>query len=203
MAPPERTPARDAALEAALAHIAFDGWTRAALRRGLVERGQDPEEADLLFPGGTADMIAAFCDLADRRMAAALAGPEYAGLRSSARVRAAILWRLEQAAPHREAVRRTLALPGRARLLAGCTARTVQAIWAAAGDRSADFSWYSKRAILAGVYAATLLFWLSPAGAEPDAVAAFLDRRLAGVRRLGTLRQRAPRIDRPDAPVPQ
>ncbi len=39
-------------------------------------------------------------------------------------------------------------------------ARTVDAIWHAAGDRSADWSWYSKRAILAGVYGATLLFWL-------------------------------------------
>ncbi len=210
---PERTPARDSALEAALPHIAFDGWTRAALRRGLAERGLDPVEADLLFPGGAADMIAAFCDLADRRMEAGLAGPDYAELRSSARVRAAILLRFEQAAPHREAVRRALALlalPGHARLAAACTARTVQAIWAVAGDRSTDFSWYSKRAILGVVYAATLLFWLSSAGAEPQAVAAFLDRRLAGVGRLGALRRRAagvagqaPRIDRAGVAVPQ
>ena len=43
--------------------------------------------------------------------------------------------------------------------LSACTARTVDAIWHAAGDRSADFSWYTKRAILAAVYTATVLYW--------------------------------------------
>jgi ubiquinone biosynthesis protein COQ9 len=69
-------------------------------------------------------------------------------------------------------------------------ARTTDAIWHAAGDRSADFSWYTKRAILAGVYGATLLRWLND-GSEDDAdTLAFLDRRLAGVARIGRLRAR-------------
>ncbi|MGC8477337.1 MAG: COQ9 family protein [Acetobacteraceae bacterium] len=193
IAAPEQSPERDAALEAALAHIPCDGWTLTALRRGLAEAGADPAAAATLFPGGTADMIAAFCDLADRRMVAALAGPDHAGLRTSGRVRAAILLRLEQAAPHREAARRALAelaRPRHAALAAACTARTVDAIWAAAGDRSDDIAWYTKRAILALVLAATTLFWLSPAGEDPAALTAFLDRRLDGVARLGRLRAR-------------
>ena len=193
IATPERSPERDAALEAALAHVPFDGWTLTALRRGLAEVGADPADAGRLFPGGPGDMIAAWFDLADRRMAAALAAPEYAGLRTGARVRAAILLRLDQAAPHREALRRALAvlaLPGHAGLAAACTARAVDAIWAAAGDRSDDFSWYTKRAILAAVLAATTLFWLGAGGEDPEAVTAFLDRRLEGVARLGRLRAR-------------
>ncbi len=193
IATPERSPERDAALEAALAHVPFDGWTLTALRRGLAEVGADPADAGRLFPGGPGDMIAAWFDLADRRMAAALAAPEYAGLRTGARVRAAILLRLDQAAPPREALRRALAvlaLPGHAGLAAACTARAVDAIWAAAGDRSDDFSWYTKRAILAAVLAATTLFWLGAGGEDPEAVAAFLDRRLEGVARLGRLRAR-------------
>ena len=51
-----------------LPHVPFDGWTRRALRRGLADIGVPPEEAELLFPGGAADMIEAFCDWADRRM---------------------------------------------------------------------------------------------------------------------------------------
>ena len=82
-----------------------------------------------------------------------------------------IALRLEQNRPHKEAIRRALALlalPRNARLAAACTARTVDAIWHAAGDRSADFSWYTKRAILAAVYGATVLFWLRDAS-EDDA----------------------------------
>ena len=188
---PERSAARDAALAAALPHVPFDGWTRIALRRGMADLGLDPAEAGLLFPGGARDMIAAFCDLMDRRMTAALATPEHAGLRTTAKVRAAIALRLALLRPHREAVRRALAvlaLPGNTALAAGCTARTVGAIWQAAGDRAADFSWYTKRALLAAVYATTVLFWLRDTSDNDTATLRFLDRRLAGV---GRLRRRA------------
>jgi ubiquinone biosynthesis protein COQ9 len=70
-------------------------------------------------------------------------------------------------------------------------ARSVDAIWYAAGDTSADFSWYTKRCILTGVYTATLLFWLRDSSEEDAATLAFLDRRLAGVGRIGALRRRA------------
>ncbi|HEY8289003.1 MAG TPA: COQ9 family protein, partial [Acetobacteraceae bacterium] len=110
------------------------------------------------------------------------------------RVRAVIALRLRQNRPHKEAIRRALSiltLPNNAKLAAQCSARTVDAIWHAAGDRSADFSWYTKRMILTAVYGATMLYWLRDAGEDDAATLAFLDRRLAGVRRIGDLRGRA------------
>ena len=109
-------------------------------------------------------------------------------------MRAAIALRLARNRPHREAIRRALALlalPGHAWVAAACTARTVDTIWHAAGDRAADVSWYTKRALLAGVYMATLLFWLRDGGQDDAATLAFLDRRLAEVGRIGGLRRRA------------
>ncbi len=38
MAPPERLPERDAAIEAMLPHVPFDGWTKRALRAGSSDR---------------------------------------------------------------------------------------------------------------------------------------------------------------------
>jgi ubiquinone biosynthesis protein COQ9 len=191
--PPERSPARDAALAALLPNVPFDGWTRRALRTGLASIGEAPDDADQLFPGGAADMIEAFCDWADRRMEQAAAELD-PSLRLHQRVRALIALRLEQNRPYKEAIRRALALlalPGHARLAARCTARTVDAIWHAAGDRSADFSWYTKRAILAAVYGATLLYWLRDTSEEDAATLDFLDRRLAGVANIGAVRRRA------------
>ena len=192
MTPPERSAERDAAIEAMLPHVPFDGWTLGAVRRGLASIGAEPEDAALLFPGGAADMIEAFCDWADRRMEEGAAGLDPA-LRLHERVRAVIALRLEQNRPFKEAIRRALAvlaMPGHARLAAGCTARTVDTIWHAAGDRSADFSWYTKRAILAGVYGATLLYWLRDSSDDDAATLAFLDRRLAGVGRITSVRRR-------------
>ncbi len=190
---PERSPERDAATDALLLRVPGQGWTLEALRGALREGGGDPCDAELLFPAGAADMIEAFCDLADRRMEQAAAAEGVAALRLSQRVRVLVALRLRQNEPHREAIRRALAilaLPRHARLAARITARSADAIWHAAGDRSADMSWYSKRAILAAVYAATLLFWLRDDSEGSADTLAFLDRRLEGVGRIGKLRAR-------------
>jgi ubiquinone biosynthesis protein COQ9 len=193
----ERSPERDSALAAALPHVPPLGWTISALRQGLRdlggESGSDPADAELLFPGGGMDMIEAFADLTDRRMEAEAAALNLPALRVPARVRALIELRLRLLRPDKAAMRRAvgkLALPGRKPVALACTARTVDAIWHAAGDASADFSWYTKRAILAGVYGSTLLFWLSRHDEDDAATLAFLDRRLEGVAAIGKLRRR-------------
>ena len=116
----ERSAERDAAIAAMLPHVPFDGWTRRALRAGLADIGMAREDAEQLFPGGAADMIEAFCDLADRRMEEGAAALDPA-MRLHQRVRAVIALRLEQNRPHKEAIRRALALlalPGH--VAAGC-----------------------------------------------------------------------------------
>jgi ubiquinone biosynthesis protein COQ9 len=165
----------------------------AALRRGLRDAGADPLDAELLFPGGTPALLEAWIDLEDRQMAAAMAARDLSGLRLPERVRLAVALRLEAARPHREAVRRALAelaLPRHAGLAVRSLARTVDAIWHAAGDRSADFAWYTKRFILGGIYAATLLFWLRDDSGDDAATLAFLDRRLAGHARFHKAQRR-------------
>jgi ubiquinone biosynthesis protein COQ9 len=150
------------------------------------------DEATILFPGGAADMIAVFCDLADRRMTEAAGSLTETGLAD--RVRAIIALRLSMNRPHKEAIRRALAvlaLPGNARTAAAITARTVDAIWHAAGDRSVDFTWYTKRALLTAVYGATVLFWLHDTSDDDADTRAFISRRLHGVGRLLRARGRA------------
>jgi ubiquinone biosynthesis protein COQ9 len=195
--PPERSAERDAALLRALAHVPTLGWGWQAVAAALGEDGMAPEtarlDAELQFPGGAADMVEAFIDLADREMAGIAAEPGFAELRTTARVRRLVLGRLEGLAPHREAVRRSFAVlahPRHARIAAGTLARTVDEIWHLAGDKAADFSWYTKRALLAGVYSATLLYWLRDHSEGFADTAAFLDRRLADVGRIGKLRGR-------------
>jgi ubiquinone biosynthesis protein COQ9 len=190
---PERSPERDAAIAAMLPNVPFDGWNFRALRTGLAAIGVPAEEAELLFPGGASDLIEAFCDWADRRMEEE-AARDVAAQRVHERVRAVIALRLAQNRPYKEAIRRAvalLALPQNARLAAACTARTVDAIWHAAGDRSTDFSWYTKRAILGAVYGVTLLYWLRDSSENDADTLAFLDRRLAGVGQIGALRRRS------------
>lgn len=181
-----------AILQALIEDVPFDGWTMTALRHAIGRLGRDPAEAGLLFPGGAVDMIEAWAALADRDMRVAALAADLGALRLPARVRTIILLRLEQNRPHREAIRRALAIlamPRHAALAVRLTACTVDAIWRAAGDRSADFSWYTKRAILAGVYSSTLLYWLRDNSENAADTAAFLDRRLGDVAMIGKTRK--------------
>jgi ubiquinone biosynthesis protein COQ9 len=180
-------------LDALLPHVAFDGWSETALRRGLRDLGRAPEDARLLFPGGAGEMIEAFFALGDARMGAAAQAMDVGSMRVPARVRAILALRFAQARAHKEAIRRALAwlsLPVNGLRGSRITAATVDAVWHAAGDRSADFSWYTKRGILAAVYGATLLYWLRDASEDDAETLLFLDRRLEGVARIGKLRKR-------------
>ena len=194
----ERSEERDRALRAALAHVPALGWTRAALAAGLRDIGEDPMAQDWLVPGGPVEAIEAWCDLADREMEAAAAAEDVTALRIPQRIRRVILIRLEQQAPHREAIRLALghqSLPWNVPSALRTVARTADAMWAAAGDTSADFSWYTRRASLTAVYGATLAYWLRDDSEDIGPALDFLDRRLADLARLSRLRRKgsAPR----------
>lgn len=190
----ERSEERDQAIKAALPHVPALGWTRAALAAGLTDLGRDPLEQEWLFPRGPVEAIEAWCDLADREMEARAVVEDLASLKIPRRIRRVVQIRLEQAAPDREAVRRALALQSLPWNLASATrtvARSADAMWAAAGDTSADFSWYTRRATLAAVYGATLAFWLQDESEGHAATLAFLDRRLADLARLQRMTRKA------------
>jgi ubiquinone biosynthesis protein COQ9 len=180
--------------EATLGHVAFDGWTAKALRAGAKSAGASAADIARAFPGGAHDLLDFHLQDADRKMIAAMRGGRVRRMKLGERVAFALRSRLEAAEPHREAVRRALialALPSHARIAARGLMRTVDAIWREAGDRSTDFSYYTKRASLAAIYTATLLFWLDDDSEGRQATWDFLERRLAGIARIGRLRRRA------------
>jgi ubiquinone biosynthesis protein COQ9 len=184
---------RDRLIEAMLPDVAFDGWSRAALRAAARRIGVAPDEAVALFPRGAADLVAGFSRWADRRMLDwyEAAPPEERG--TGARVKLALDLRFEVVAPWREAVRRALpvlAQPQNAPLGLRLLYETVDGIWYAAGDSATDFSFYTKRATLAGLYTAAVLYWLDDRSDGFADTRAFIDRRLADLARMTTARRR-------------
>lgn len=189
----QATAQRDALILASLPHVPFDGWSRKTLKAAAESAGFDVGAADRLFPGGVKDAVAHFMDLADRMMLEDLKGVDMAALKIRARIIAAVKMRLERWTPHREAVRRALALAPLPPFAGGSLRgwyRTVDAIWRAAGDKSTDFNFYTKRGLLAAVYGATVLFWLDDRSEGCSATWAFLERRVADVMQIPRLRGR-------------
>lgn len=188
-------------VEAMRPHVAFDGWSQAALEAAAADIGILPATARVAFPGGAPEMLEAYVALADARMQDALDTPEFRALKVREKITRAIRTRLEQAAPHKEAARRAvtlLAQPRNAALSARLSWRTADSIWRLAGDTATDFNHYSKRALAAAVYSATLLYWL---GDDSDGHAdswAFLDRRIDNVMQIEKVKARIrPAAERP------
>lgn len=174
-------------LEAALPSVPFDGWTDKTLHLAAVAAGYDETVARRAFPGGAVDLIQFFAAETDRRMVEKLEDGELDAMPIRERIAFAVRTRLQLQARHREAVRAALTLqahPRFARRAMASLYRTVDAMWRAVGDTSTDFNFYTKRALLAGVYVTTLLHWINDQSDGFGDTWAFLDRRIADVMRI-------------------
>jgi len=183
---------RERLIAALLPDVAFDGWTRHSLRNAARRASLPVGEAMALFPRVAPDLIAAFSRWADCQMLERLEAAPPAGSLSR-KIALALRLRFEVLAPWREAVRRglsLLAMPQNTLLGLRLLYGTVDAIWHGIGDGSTDFSFYTKRATLAGIYAAAMLFWLDDRSPDFADTQAFIDRRLADLHRLTGLRER-------------
>lgn len=177
---------REAILDAALAHVAFDGWSEATLRKAAQDAEMPLAEARALFPRGAVDLALAYHRRGDDRMAAALGRERLDDLRFRERVARALRLRIE-AIDDKEAVRRgttLFSLPQHSAYGARAIWGTADRIWTALGDTSGDVNWYTKRVTLSGVYGATVLYWLGDDSLENQDSWAFIDRRIDDVMRI-------------------
>lgn len=189
----EKQAQRDAVVRAALPNVPFDGWTLKTLENAAEAAGLEREAIHRLFPGGARDAVAHFRSLADRLMLEDLAQLDLGTMKIRERIATGVRLHLARWSPYREAIRAALALsplpPYAGDSLRGWYG-TVDAIWRAAGDRSTDYNFYTKRALLGAVYGATLVYWLNDRSEDCAATWAFLDRRIANVLEIPKLQKR-------------
>ncbi|MGJ8622873.1 MAG: COQ9 family protein [Yoonia sp.] len=176
-------PMIDQLVDAALPHVAFDGWSQTAFDAAVRDSDLDPVQARTLCPRGAVDLAIAFHKRGDAAMVAALGQADLSDMRFRDKVAHAIRLRI-RAVDDKEAVRRGSALfalphmaPEGAKLIWG----TADAIWNALGDTLHDVNWYTKRLTLAGVYSSVVLYWLGDDSVDMQATDAFIDRRIDNV----------------------
>ncbi|MEL1251350.1 COQ9 family protein [Aurantiacibacter gilvus] len=169
--------------EIALAAM-FDGWSDAALESAAESLGVEPAVARLAFKDGPMDMVQGWVAAIDARMEAHFADGRLDTMKIREKIRALVWFRLEAVAGLEESLRRALAIqamPQNAPKALKLGWSSADKMWRLAGDTATDYNHYTKRAILAGIYAATLAVWLDDESADKAETAAFLDRRIEGV----------------------
>jgi ubiquinone biosynthesis protein COQ9 len=175
--------------DAMLELVPDSGWTRTTLDRAAEKAGLTPAQALLAAPNGVADILEAFGLRVARAAGQALSTPEAAALKVREKVRAGVKGWLAALGAHKAAVKRAAATP--ANLLTGPKGlwAAADAIWAALGDTSTDYNWYTKRMTLSAVLGSTLAAWM---GSDDEAqVDEFLDRRIENVMQFEKLKAQA------------
>lgn len=176
-------------LRAALAphlapNAAFDGWTAKAVEAAADAIGADHDIARLAVPGNAVDMIDLWFADIDRRMAETLPPETLGTMKIRARITALVEARLDALAPDREALRRAaaiLAMPQNAARAARLGWRSADTMWRLAGDSATDYNHYTKRAMLGGIYAATIAVFLNDESEGQAETRAFLARRIENI----------------------
>ena len=177
-------------LNAALPHVAFDGWSETTFLAAIEDAAVSDALARALCPRGAVDLAVAYHRAGDDVMLAELAKADLSEMRFRDRIAMAVRLRIE-AVSDKEAVRRgtsLFALPMHMGDGAALIWGTADHIWSALGDTSQDVNWYTKRATLSGVYSATVLFWLGDTSEGNQATWEFLDRRIDNVMQIEKLK---------------
>jgi len=181
-------------LSAALALAPDQGWTWAMTRTAGAAAGFSVGETELLLPNGPRDLAALWSRSCDASALAALADVDPASLKVRERIRRGAWARIEAAMAAEAATRRWsgyLALPANAPLALRLVWESADVVWRWAGDTATDANHYTKRALLAGILASTLLIRLA---CGEDAARANLERRIEGVMRFERLKGRVGKL---------
>jgi len=202
---------KDRVIRALLPNVMFDGWSIASLRMACQAVGAKDHEIDVLFPdsmtecqaigeedyaidvlfpGGVTDAVLHFIDLGDRQMTYDVTHKGFGTEKVREKIMEAVKIRLQPWAQDKDAIRLALAhlaMPQNSVLGTKTLFKTVDEIWYLCGDRSTDFNFYSKRALLAGVCSTTLLYWLNDHSENHEESWKFLEKRIEDVMRFGKL----------------
>jgi len=187
---PRRKDLRTKLVYATLKHVPDKGWSEQSLKHGAEDLGVAESMSWRLFPGGVEDAIKLWNEDVDKRMLARLKKIKTKEMKIRDKITLAVKTRLEEIIPHKAAAKETskyLAQPHHAPLGVKMMFKTVDEMWYWAGDRSTDFNWYTKRALLSAVYASAYIYWMGDTSKDHQKTWDFLDRRIANVMEFGKI----------------
>ena len=187
-------------IRAMLTHVPFDGWTWEAMEQGAVDINFEKQKTSSLrikifkdlFKNGPIDFIDVFSEIIDLEVKENYNLIEFKPERVPEKIKKIIMIRLNLCQKYKEAVRSSIsltAIPVNARASLKILYRTCNSIWRVAGDKSTDFSFYTRRISLAAVYTSTLLFWLNDNSNTNIETEFFLERRLKDISKISSLKK--------------
>ncbi|KAI5211367.1 hypothetical protein AUEXF2481DRAFT_61685 [Aureobasidium subglaciale EXF-2481] len=187
--PPPYPPTETAILSSALTHVPSLGWTVDTLRQGARDSGYLDASTNL-FPKAEFELVLYHLRTQRLGLKDRIQFPDEAGMGTTAKVRALVMERLRGNVESNVQGRWQEALGLMS--LAGNIPPSLRElylladeIWFLAGDEAVDSSWYTKRATLSSIYAATETYSTTDVSSDFKDTEEFLGRRLEEARVVG------------------
>lgn len=165
-------------------HAAFDGWKDRAVIAAADDLGIDGDVAILALGNSAMALIDAWIDSVDGEMGHRLPPEMLNAMKIRGRITALIEARLDIMAPHKEALRRAvaiMAMPANLPKSLRIGWRSADRMWRLAGDDASDFNHYTKRMTLSAVYASTIAVFINDDSQDFAETRGFLARRIENV----------------------
>ncbi len=176
---------------AVLRHVPCEGWTKVAFEKAEESEGLPAGTYAMYFPNGVEDFIKDFHEWVDGEMLRRLAAQsDFQEQKVREKIFRGVMARLHTLTPYREAVRRLVKhqlLPWNTFSAVRDVGLAADVMWKAAGDRSEDYNFYTKRIMLSAVYAATLNHWFDDVSQDFEATQTFLRARIENVLQFGKI----------------
>ena len=183
-----------------LLNIPFDGLQWEALYRAAEDlkiyknplTNENKIELKNFFENDLVNTIKAFNDYLDDKMEDSFSKTKKNKQRTPEKIKSLILNRISASLDFKDGIVSSLgfmSLPQNSKPSLKMLYNTCDRIWRVSGDQSTDFSFYTKRLILSGVYSSTLMYWIQDDTGDLKNTEDFLNRRLEDVSKIGKAKQ--------------
>ena len=183
-----------------LLNIPFDGLQWEALYRAAEDlkiyknplTNENKIELKNFFENDLVNTIKAFNDYLDDKMEDSFSKTKKNKQRTPEKIKSLILNRISASLDFKDGIVSSLgfmSLPQNSKPSIKMLYNTCDRIWRVSGDQSTDFSFYTKRLILSGVYSSTLMYWIQDDTGDLKNTEDFLNRRLEDVSKIGKAKQ--------------
>jgi ubiquinone biosynthesis protein COQ9 len=170
-------------------NVPFDGWSKEALRNASAALSLEPDYAEHLFADGIIEVVQMLITELDKEMLTRYHAKDRSEFGITKKVKEALKIRFQIMAERKLLFHQTimyLTLPWNTPKAIKFAWNTADLIWHdVVGDNSLDFNYYSKRSLLSGVYAASLLYFISDNSIKHEDTFDFIDRKINDVVSLG------------------
>ncbi len=184
-------------LEEFLKLCPLEGWSDEVLKKACLACKVDENFSHLVFENGALDVAEFFSRNIDDEMVKMVEVLDLAQMKIRDKIKESVKIRLNLNLAHKASIKRMISFyynpKNSSSAIKNCY-KTADLIWRTIGDKSTDFNFYSKRAILGKIYIRTLVCFVDDDSENNNKTWNLLDNEIEKVMKIGKIKNSARKL---------